>query len=116
MQSCWCKTLQLRVENLVELVDAQCHQNQSIVRCSPLFETLRTVTDVSSSRQKPSITSIDQMHACVVVLFGSGDVVRDCFDYFGFRLPSVLIAERSSRFLAKLAGVTNMFCASAALL
>jgi hypothetical protein len=28
----------------------------------------------------------------------------------------VLIAERSSRFLAKLAGVTNMFCASAALL
>ena len=47
---------------------------------------------------------------------GSRDVVHECFDYFGFRLPSALIAERSSRFLAKLAGVTNMFCASAALL
>jgi hypothetical protein len=34
----------------------------------------------------------------------------------GFRLPSVLIAARSSRFLSKLAGTTNMFCASVALL
>jgi hypothetical protein len=47
---------------------------------------------------------------------GNRDVVRECFDFFGFRLPSVLIAARSSRFLSKLAGTTNMFCDSVAML
>jgi hypothetical protein len=71
------------------------------------------------SLNKAALSSLD---FCVmrfgfrVFKTGSRDVVKDCFNFFGFRLPSELIAARSSRFTAKLAVTTNTFCASVALM
>lgn len=85
------------------------------VKCMPILLYCLEVCDLNKS----TLAALD---FCVmrfgfrIFKTGNRDVVRECFDYFGFSLPSVLIASRSGRFLSKLAWVGNLFCASAALL
>ena len=72
------------------------------VKCMPILLYSLEVCDLNKS----TLAALD---FCVmrfgfrIFRTGNRDVVRECFDYFNFSLPSVLIASRYSRFLSKLA-------------
>lgn len=85
------------------------------VKCVPILLYSLEVCDLNKS----TLASLD---FCVmrfgfrIFRTGSRDLVHDCFDFFNFGLPSVLIAARAARFRAKLSSVNNLFCSSIALL
>ena len=85
------------------------------VKCMPILLYCLEVCDLNKS----TIASLD---FCVnrfgfrIFKTGDRDIVRDCFSFMGFSLPSELLGRRSVKFMSKIQSNDNVFCQSAFLL
>ena len=62
---------------------------------------------------KSDIHSLDfPVNRFLMKLFRTANsgVINDCLLYFGFKLPSVLIVERNSKFVSAYNACNNVFC------
>ena len=82
------------------------------VKCIPILLYCLDVCDLNKS----TVASLDfsvTRFGFRIFKTGNRNVVRECFAYMGFLLPSELIPARSYRFLFKLQFTTNLYCSFA---